>query len=310
MAGVLLALVSAGAVLHAQPGGGKPATGRLELGRPGQVIFRDMRRDAGQNHLAAVRDLGATRVVGTPSCTRFAAARGTGVCLRDRGGLIPAYDAVVLDAGLREVKRFAVSGTPTRARVSPSGRMVAWTMFVSGDSYAGMDFTTRTAIFDTRTGAYVPNLEAYDVAGVRKAPDINIWGVTFADDDRFYATLATGGKTHLVEGGVSTRRLKVLRDNVECPSLSPDGTRLVFKKRVHSLASGRPWQLRVLDLRTMAETPVAEHRSIDDQVVWLTNGMLLYAVAREGGSDLWSVPADGSGIPELKIRDAVSPAVA
>jgi len=309
VAAVLLALVSVGAVVRAQPGGEKPATESLTLGRPGQVIFRDMRRGAGQNHLAAVRDLSATRVVGAAGCIRFAAARGTGVCLRDRGGLIPAYDAVVLDAGLHDVKRIAVSGTPTRARVSPSGRMVAWTMFVSGDSYAGADFTTRTAIFDTRTGAYVANLETYDVVGVRKAPDINIWGVTFADDDRFYATLATAGKTHLVEGSVSARRLKVLRDNVECPSLSPDGTRLVFKKRVHSIASGRPWQLRVLDLRTMAETPVAERRSIDDQVVWLSDGMLMYAVAREGGSDLWSVPADGSGAPALKIKDAVSPAV-
>jgi Tol biopolymer transport system component len=180
---------------------------------------------------------------------------------------------------------------------------------VSGDSYVGADFTTRAAIFDTQTGAYTKNLETYDVVGVRKAPDINIWGVTFADDDRFYATLATGGKTHLVEGSVSARRLKVLRDNVECPSLSPDGTRLVFKKRVRPLASGRPWQLRVLDLRTMTDSPVAERRSIDDQVAWLSDGTLLYAVARQGGSDLWSVPADGSGTPELKIRDAVSPAV-
>jgi len=308
VAAVLLALVSVGAVLRARPGGEKVATESLTLGRPGQVIFRDMRPGAGQNHLAAVRDPGAARVVGAAGCTRFAAARGTGICLRDRGGLIPAYDAVVLDAGLRDVKRIAVSGTPTRARVSPSGRMVTWTMFVSGDSYVGADFTTRAAIFDTRTGAYTKNLETYDVVGVRKAPDINIWGVTFADDDRFYATLATAGKTHLVEGRVSARRLKVLRDNVECPSLSPDGTRLVFKKRVHSIASGRPWQLRILDLPTMAETPVAERRSIDDQVVWLSDGMLMYAVAREGGSDLWSVPADGSGAPALKIKDAVSPA--
>ena len=33
------------------------------------------------------------------------------------------------------------------------------------------------------------------------APDVNVWGVTFArDSDRFYATLATGGETYLIEG--------------------------------------------------------------------------------------------------------------
>ena len=36
------------------------------------------------------------------------------------------------------------------------------------------------------------------------AVDVNFWGVTFArDSDRFYATLATGGKTYLIEGSVA-----------------------------------------------------------------------------------------------------------
>ena len=48
--------------------------------------------------------------------------------------------------------------------------------------------------------------------GVRRHPrrppvtavDVNFWGVTFArDSDRFYATMATGGKTYLIEGSVS-----------------------------------------------------------------------------------------------------------
>ena len=37
---------------------------------------------------------------------------------------------------LHTARRVALAGIPTRARVSPSGHMVAWTVFVGGDSYA------------------------------------------------------------------------------------------------------------------------------------------------------------------------------
>src|SRR3712207_7448541 len=56
---------------------------------------------------------------------------------------------------------------------------------------------------------------------------------------RSYATMATGGRvaqvgnrggTHLIEGSVSGRTAKVIHDNVECPSLSPDGTRIGDRK--------------------------------------------------------------------------------
>ncbi|GGO28545.1 TolB-like translocation protein [Microbispora bryophytorum] len=56
---------------------------------------------------------------------------------------------------------------------------------------------------------------------------------------------------------------------MECPSLSPDGTRIAFKKRAAGLPEDAPWRLYVLDLRTMRETPVAERRGVDDQAVWL-----------------------------------------
>ncbi|CAN3984636.1 peptidoglycan-associated lipoprotein [Kitasatospora purpeofusca] len=57
-----------------------------------------------------------------------------------------------------------------------------------------------------------------------------------------------------------------------------------------------PWRLYVLDLRTMAETPTAERRGIDDQALWLDRRTLAYAMPGDSGSDLWSVPADGSGV--------------
>ncbi len=51
-----------------------------------------------------------------------------------------------------------------------------------------------------------------------------------------------------------------------------------------------------LDLRTMRETPLAESRSVDDQVVW-RDGTIVYALPGDYGADLYTVPSDGTGTP-------------
>ena len=68
----------------------------------------------------------------------------------------------------------------------------------------------------------------------------------------------------------------MIHENVECPSLSPDGTRIAYKKRTGSDTT--PWHLTVLDLATMRETPLAESRSVDDQAEWLDDDHVLYGV--------------------------------
>jgi hypothetical protein len=181
-------------------------------------------------------------------------------------------------------------------------------MFVTGDSYADAGaFSTRTSIIDLASGRTVADLEDFTVMnGERQvtAVDVNFWGITFArNSDRFFATLATGGRTYLIEGSVSGRRAHVVHENVECPSLSPDGTRIAFKKRTGDPEV--PWRLTVLDLRTMRETPLAETRSVDDQAEWLDDEHVLYGL--DGA--VWSVPADGAGRPVRYIAGAASPAV-
>jgi dipeptidyl aminopeptidase/acylaminoacyl peptidase len=295
----------------ALPGNAVP--GAVALDRPGQLIFRDAAPGPRNGRLAAVSlaDPGGRRTVSALSCVRVYAAARSGVCLAVERGAIPKINAVVVDANLRPVRRVKLAGAPSRARISASGRMVSWTVFVSGDSYLSSGFSTRTGILDLRTGRATGNIENFtvykDLARYRSV-DVNFWGITFAaDDNRFYATLRTKGRTYLVAGDYARRTLRTLRENVECPSLSPDGSRLAFKKATGEPA--RPWRLHVLDLRTMRETPLAERRSVDDQAAWLDERTVMYGRVDGETPNIWTVPADGTGTPRLLVKQAFSPAV-
>ena len=172
--------------------------------------------------------------------------------------------------------------------------MVSWTVFVSGDSYNGGRFSTRWGNLDTVSGALAGTLESFTVDGRAAPSDANLWGVTFTgDDNAFYSTMSSGDRRSLVIGDFTTRDLHVLKDNVECPSLSPDGTRIACKKM---LPGGRGWRLTVLRPADLAETPLAETRSVDHQAAWLDDATVGYGLPHgSGGADVWSVPADGGG---------------
>ncbi|GAA2036457.1 PD40 domain-containing protein [Catenulispora yoronensis] len=259
-----------------------------------------------------------SKVDGVPTlsgvqCDRSYTAAGVLLCLRSDNNLVRVAYAEIYDKSLKLVKSVQAAGIPNRARLSPDGRMAAWTTFVAGDAYVGPGFSTRTSILDVKTGTMVDSLETFSTTVQGKpfrAVDENFWGVTFAaDDNTFYATLGSGGKTWLVRGDFAARTLTAVTDNVECPSLSPDGTRVVFKKRV-STDAWRMWRLEVLDLATLKETPLAETRSVDDQAAWLDDHTVMYGVPKgTSGYDVWSTPADGSGQPAILAPDAFSPSV-
>ncbi|WP_194921685.1 TolB family protein [Catenulispora rubra] len=256
----------------------------------------------------------AVPTVSTVPCERSYTASGVLLCLQSEGSLMSQAYAEVYDSSLKQIKKVAIAGTPNRARLSADGRMAAWTIFVYGDSYTTPGASTRASMLDLKTGQYVDSLEnfnAYVDGSLYKAVDINFWGVTYtADDNTFYATMGSNGKTWLMKGDFKARKMTALRENVECPSLSPDGTRLVFKKRV-SDDIRHPWRFTVLNLATMQETPLAETRSVDDQAAWLNDSTVMYAVphADDPGSDLYAVPADGSGAPRLLAANGMSPSV-
>jgi WD40 repeat protein len=274
------------------------------------VLYRSLGGDAGEGKLT-VAALGTSP--GSPrtaplACDRVYFEAGRGLCLARGGGFASGYKAMVIDDSLRVRHEVDVAGVPSRARVSPDGRYGSVTLFLSGHSYAAEGaFSTETTLIDLEHGEKIAELEEFTVTRdgrIVTAVDVNFWGVTFADDsDRFYATMATGGKTFLVKGSVKQRRARVVHENVECPSLSPDGTRIAYKRRTGT--KSRLWWLTVLDLETMRETPLAETSSVDDQAEWLDDDHVLYGL----NGQVSVVRADGTGAPRRFIAQADSPAV-
>lgn len=243
---------------------------------------------------------------GDLACERVYFAAGHGICM----GVAPSgveYTASVFNSKLQREHTITLTGLPSRTRVSPDGRYGAMTVFVTGDSYLSSPtaFSTRTTVLDMASGKQVGQLEQFRVEKDGKpfdAVDFNFWGVTFdpSDSDHFYATLGTGGDHYLVEGSVGDESMTVLREGVECPSLSPDGKQIAYKSRIGDEAR---WRLRVLDVATLDDHSVAEDRSIDDQVEWLDDDTLVYS----DGRNVYTTPADGSGASAVLVRDATSP---
>lgn len=256
------------------------------------------------------------RVATSLFCERVSMAGGHGVCLTADRGVITSYRAELFDGQFQPLHRLPVGGVPSRTRVAPDGSLGAFTYFVSGDSYAVGGFSTRSILVNTADATVLGELEQFAVTrdgAPFKAADFNFWGVTFAKDiGKFYATLASAGTNYLVEGDARTRTARVLHAGVECPSLSPDNRRVAFKKRMPGIRLH--WSVAVYDLESGKETMLAETRSVDDQVEWLDDNTILYALPSglqkaRAAMDIWAVPADGAGTPRLLVRNADSPAV-
>jgi hypothetical protein len=252
------------------------------------------------------------------SCEVAYVAGGRGICLAANRGVFTTYAAKLFDAtSFQILAEFPLKGAPSRCRMSVDGKLAAFTVFISGHGYASVNFSTQTLLIDVDRGRIIADLEQFSVTRDEQplsAKDFNFWGVAFTPDARhFYATLSTNQQHFLVKGDIAKRSVAVIHDNVECPSLSPDASRIAYKKRF--VESGRIfWRLHILDLKTGGETPLAEKRSVDDQLEWLDNDHVLYALPEsETGSsastNIWLAAADGASAPKLFLRKAYSPSV-
>jgi len=283
------------------------------------VLFRSTAIDSsyGRLALAPIEDPSRRQLVPTLSCERVDFASGRGVCLTAARGVVTTYAAVVFDQDFQPLFTLALAGAPSRVRVSADGAFAAVTVFVSGHSYGG-DFSTVTSIIDLHRGDYVvPNLEQFTVWNEAErfdAVDRNFWGVTFArNPDTFYATVGSSGRTYLIKGAAGEREARIMRDGVECPSLSPDNRRVAFKRRDGNAVGPVRWRLSVLDLDSLRDVGLAETRNVDDQVAWLDNDRVMYTLpnAESGTAETttWVVPANGGGEPAVLVPLASSTVV-
>jgi hypothetical protein len=290
----------------------KPSVDRLLGGGEPVVLFRSLDREDGSTYgrlgIAPLKDgKPGERLLAAERCERIDLAAGRGLCLATPG---PAgFKAKILDGSLQEVGSVHLAGVPSRTRISPDGRYGGVTSFVSGHSYADVgQFSTSATVIDLRRGEKLGDLEKDFTITLDGTPvtarDRNFWGITFSrDGDTFYATMATGDKTYLIKVSLSRRSGEVIHENVECPALSPDETRIGYKKAVGH--NPPVWRFHVLDLATGKETPLSETQPLDDQIEWLDDDHVLY----RSGEATWTMNADGTGSPSRWLAAADSPAI-
>jgi hypothetical protein len=120
-------------------------------------------------------------------------------------------------------------------------------------------------------------------------------------------TLGLAAWFAVVRGDIARRQVAVLRAGVECPSLSPDGRTIVFKKKVDARPDG--WRFYALDVATLQERPTGATAFVDDQAEWLDNEHVLYALPRLGSADVYVARTDDSEPSRIFLHDAQSPVV-
>jgi hypothetical protein len=295
-------------------------TSNPERGTSRKIFFRysGVDRNYGKVAFVDAARIGFPQFVDGLRCEVVYVAGERGICLGAEYRILGIFAATLFDARTFEVfGKVPVKGLPSRARVAMNGKIAASTVFTSGHGYDSVNFSTQTLLIDIPSSRMIADVETFSVQRDGKPfknKDFNFWGVTFSPDSRyFYATLSTQRQHLLIKGDIAARSAVVIHENVECPSLSPDGKRIAYKKRLNR-PGNVTWQLHVLDLTSGKEQPLAEKRSVDDQLEWLNDDVLLYTLPDSEAratpvTNVWRIEVDGNTLPALFLKNAYSPAV-
>ena len=249
------------------------------------IAFRHTGVDAEYGTVALVPlddPSGARRFTGI-TCDRVDATTAGASCLVTERGVLTTFAALALDpawqtGGLDAAARPAQPHPAVRRRLARGDHGLRERPLL----HVRRASRPPPSIRDV-DGESFGNLEKFELAidGRTVAPvDRNIWGVTFVDDQ--HVLRHRRHRRHdLPRPGRPGRAHPHHRrpGDVECPSLSPDGTRIAFKQ------AGRPegqpgWTPAVLDLATGERTVLAgETHNVDDQIEWLDDDTVLYGTA-------------------------------
>lgn len=279
------------------------------------VVFRDTRDSSDYGKVAWV-PLDAPdgeRTTTRLSCDRVYRTGGMLSCLSVQRGMNSSYDSTVYSIGGHLLAQRPLPGEPSRTRVSATG-MVGTTAFITGESYEFVGFSTQTTIA-APGGTDYGNLQDFGIfVGDHKitAEDRNVWGVTFAKDAKtFYATAASGKQTWLMHGSLTEKTMRAVVENAECPSLSPDGKLIAYKKRRADSVPAH-WDIAVYDVAKRTEQLYPLDSGFDDQLEWQDQDTLIFGQPREeapGDADIFSLDLVPGALPKLFIEHAWSPSV-
>ena len=164
-----------------------------------RIVFRHTGLDSQYGVVAVVPldDPGGPRAFTGVSCNRVAARPEGASCLVSDDGVAASYEGMELDADWQQVASTDLPGIPSRTRRQPRRHARGDDRLRGRPLLHAAGFSTATEIHEFGGGERWGNLEKFQlvVDGREVNPvDRNIWGVTFVDDDTFYATVATGGR--------------------------------------------------------------------------------------------------------------------
>lgn len=285
---------------------------------PGEVMV--INRVPGPDYgRLAIRHADGTRTLLDRTCLRVHISADHGVCISQNEGIVPTFTTTFFEAVNPEVEiKSYPSALPSRARISPEGTLSAVTAFVTGSSYAdiGGEATTIVTIDEIDSSRLLRGITGFEIdSDESRFDNLNpqYWGITFVDENEFYITGYFGEQPEVMHGWVDMLTMEPTGLIGSCPSLSPDGRTLVYKE----LQDDGSFQLVAVDLETDESWALGETRSVDDQVEWLDDDTILYALHPDGREDLvqpefdiWMVDIAPGSEPEIFLPNADSPAVA